>query len=610
MKKRGKKAKKEKAENEAENGTGRKGKKVLYTPSAVLRWFILIFAALYLAGMGISTALVQQKFRQDHQRYLGDIADLVKLSMNEEISDAASQGKEITLEWFIDNLEFLLATCRSDPYVNWNAAVWDSEGDKIAEREAIAYAPLDGDNTTRVIWRLKDYLTEEEMDQLAEYTVQKTASEKRQWTEYREDVSCTPERELAAISIHKKTWKKVDAQEAKKREGAYSWSRWVETEEDGSTKEEYFVCTDSRETWRWENPDIEQEDAEIVFGAFPFIPGSEAGENGWKEWRTDEYLQSFPEHIRGGHREDGTGYMEYTDDNAEADLTIPLAFEDLDSESGVRVCTMMFRMISHSWMAAADYMKYVYLGSAVFVAACIVFAAYTLEKSYRKNAETEAQRRDFTNAMAHEMKTPLGVIRGFAENLLEDPETGKREYYLRQIIGQTEEMDGAVKEMIQVSRLDSEDLALSREWINLPELLEEEMERIAVRTEERRIEVRLRHTGAAVVEGDRALLEKAFRCLLDNAVSYNRDEGIITIDVDEERCVMANTGDPIPEEDLSRVCEMLWTGSREGGTRASEEKHLGMGLYLADRIFRLHGMKMTVENTQDGVQVSVDWSGR
>ena len=610
MKKRGKKAKKEKAENEAENGTGRKGKKVRYTPSAVLRRVILIFAALYLAGMGISTALVQQKFRQDHQRCLEDIADLVKISMNEEISDAASQGKEITLEWFIDNLEFLLATCRSDPYVNWNAAVWDSEGDKIAEREAIAYAPLDGDNTTRVIWRLKDYLTEEEMDQLAEYTVQKTASEKRQWTEYREDVSCTPERELAAISIHKKTWKKVDAQEAKKREGAYSWSRWVETEEDGSTKEEYFVCTDSRETWRWENPDIEQEDAEIVFGAFPFIPGSEAGENGWKEWRTDEYLQSFPEHIRGGYREDGTGYMEYTDDNAEADLTVPLAFEDLDSESGVRVCTMMFRMISHSWMAAADYMKYVYLGSAVFVAACIVFAAYTLEKSYRKSAEAEAQRRDFTNAMAHEMKTPLGVIRGFAENLLEDPETGKREYYLRQIIGQTEEMDGAVKEMIQVSRLDSEGLALSRERIDLSELLEEETERIEVRTEERRIEVRLRNTGAVIVEGDRALLEKAFRCLLDNAVSYNRGEGIITIDVDEERCVIANTGDPIPEEDLSHVCEMLWTGSREGRNRASEEKHLGMGLYLADRIFRLHGMKMTVENTHDGVQVSVDWSGR
>ena len=606
MKKRGKKAKKEKAENEAENG--RKGKNVRYTPSGVLRRVILIFAALYLAGMGISTALVQQKFRQDHQRYLGDIADLVKLSMSEEIRDATAQGKEITSEWFADRLEFFLALCSSDPHVNWNAAVWDSEGDKIAERGAIASAPLDGDSTARVIWHLKDYLTEEELDQLAEYAAQETASEKRQWTEYEENVSYTPEGELASISIQKEKWKKVDSLEAENLEGVAGWARL--TEEDGSTKEEYFVCITSEEAWRWENPDTEQEEAEIVFGSFLFIPGSEAGENGWKEWRMDEYLQSFPEHIRGGYREDGTGYMEYTDDNAEADLTVPLAFEDLDSGSGVRVCTMMFRMISHSWMAAADYMKYVYLGSAVFVAACIVFAAYTLEKSYRKNAETEAQRRDFTNAMAHEMKTPLGVIRGFAENLLEDPETGKREYYLRQIIGQTEEMDGAVKEMIQVSRLDSEDLALSRERINLPELLEEEMERIAVRTEERRIEVRLRHTGAVIVEGDRALLEKAFRCLLDNAVSYNRYEGIITIYVDEERCMIANTGDPIPEEDLSRVCEMLWTGSREGRTRASEEKHLGMGLYLADRIFRLHGMKMTVENTQDGVQVSADWSGR
>lgn len=607
MKKRGKKkAKKEKAENKAENG--RKGKNIRYTPSGVLRRVILIFAALYLAGMGISTALVQQKFRQDHQRYLGDIADLVKLSMSEEIRDAAVQGKEITSEWFADRLEFFLALCSSDPYVNWNAAVWDSEGDKIAERGAIASAPLDGDSTTRVIWHLKDYLTEEELDQLAEYAAQETASEKRQWTEYEENVSYTPEGELASISIQKEKWKKVDALEAENLEGAAGWARL--TEEDGSTKEEYFVCIDSEEAWRWENPDTEQEEAEIVFGSFLLLPGSEAGENGWKEWRQDEYLQSFPEHIRGGYREDGTGYMEYTDDNAEADLTVPLAFENLDSESGVRVCTMMFRMISHSWMAAADYMKYVYLGSAVFVAACIVFAAYTLEKSYRKNAETETQRRDFTNAMAHEMKTPLGVIRGFAENLLEDPETGKREYYLRQIIGQTEEMDGAVKEMIQVSRLDSEDLALSRERIDLSELLEEEMERIAVRTEERRIEVRLRHTGAVIVEGDRALLEKAFRCLLDNAVSYNRDEGTITIGMDEERCVIANTGDPIPEEDLSRVCEMLWTGSREGRTRASEEKHLGMGLYLADRIFRLHGMKMTVENTQDGVQVSVDWSGR
>ncbi len=608
MKKKGKK--KAKTEKEDGNGTGRTRKRVRYTPKGVLKRVVLIFAALYLACMGLSTVLVQQKFRQDHQEYLEDIADMVKRSMNEEISGAAARGEEITSEWYANKLEFLLAVCEVDPYVNWNAAVWNAEGDKIAERAAIASAILDGNGEDRVIWHLEDYLTEEELDRLAEFIKQKTVfGEKSRWTEYEKNVNWTPEGELAAISIQYKKWEKSDTQKAENWDKPVS-RQTIRTTEDGRTEEEHFICTESREAWRWENPDTDQENTVSDFSAFLLIPGSAAGENRWKEWSRDEYLQSFPEHIRGGYREDGTGYTEYADDDAEADLTYPLYFEALDSESGVRICTMKLRMISHSWMAAADYMRYVYLGSAVFVAACIVFAAYTLEKSYRKSAEAEAQRRDFTNAMAHEMKTPLGVIRGFAENLFENPETEKREYYLRQIIGQTEEMDGTVKEMIQVSRLDREDLTLSRERIDLTELLEEEKDRIAVRTEERRIEVRLRHAGTVIVEGDRALLEKAFRCLLDNAVCYNRDEGTITIEADDGRCVITNTGEPIPEEELPRVCEMLRTGSREGRNRASEEKHLGMGLYLADRIFRLHGMKMTVENTAGGVRVSVDWSGR
>src|SRR5699024_11855964 len=63
------------------------------------------------------------------------------------------------------------------------------------------------------------------------------------------------------------------------------------------------------------------------------------------------------------------------------------------------ICTMKFRMTSHAWLAAIDYMKYVYLGGAALVAACIIFVAWTLEQSCRKSAEAEAQRRDFTNAM-------------------------------------------------------------------------------------------------------------------------------------------------------------------------------------------------------------------
>ena len=172
MKKKGKK--KAKTEKEDGNGTGRTRKRVRYTPKGVLKRAVLIFAALYLACMGLSTVLVQQKFRQDHQEYLEDIADMVKRSMNEEISGAAARGEEITSEWYANKLEFLLAVCEVDPYVNWNAAVWNAEGDKIAERAAIAYAILDGNDEDWVIWHLEDYLTEEELDRLAEFIKQKT----------------------------------------------------------------------------------------------------------------------------------------------------------------------------------------------------------------------------------------------------------------------------------------------------------------------------------------------------------------------------------------------------------------------------------------------------
>ena len=292
MKKKGKK--KAKTEKEDGNGTGRTRKRVRYTPKGVLKRVVLIFAALYLACMGLSTVLVQQKFRQDHQEYLEDIADMVKRSMNEEISGAAARGEEITSEWYANKLEFLLAVCEVDPYVNWNAAVWNA----------------DGNGEDRVIWHLEDYLTGEELDQLAEFTEQKRVLEKRsRWTEYEKNVSWTPEGELAAISIQYKKWEKSDAQKAENWDKPVS-RQTISTTDDGRTEEEHFICTESREAWRWENPDTDQENTVSKFGAFLLIPGSAAGENRWKEWSRDEYLQSFPEHIRGGYREDGTGYTE------------------------------------------------------------------------------------------------------------------------------------------------------------------------------------------------------------------------------------------------------------------------------------------------------------
>ena len=247
-------------------------------------------------------------------------------------------------------------------------------------------------------------------------------------------------------------------------------------------------------------------------------------------------------------------------------------------------------------------MTYIYLWGGVLTLLCAGLVLWTVEKTFRRRAVLEERQRDFTNAIAHEMKTPLAVIRGFAENLEEDVNKEKRGYYLEQIIGQTERMDDMVKEMVFISRLDSKEYRSVKEQISVREVLQEIITAYSARLEEKQIEVNVSCGTDFPIYGDKGLIEKAFSNLVANAVDHNRYEGRIRIDIERDKCVIRNTGEKIPEEDLPHVCDLFFTGSK---SRGGAEKHLGVGLYLAEKIFRADGLRMRVENTEDGVCVTV-----
>lgn len=102
---------------------------------------------------------------------------------------------------------------------------------------------------------------------------------------------------------------------------------------------------------------------------------------------------------------------------------------------------------------------------------CSAIVIDNLNKYYKQRELLEATRRDFTNAIAHELKTPLGVIRGFAENVLENVNETKKDYYLKQIIGQTEEMDALVEEMVYISKLDSVEGVFEKEQMLVEDIV-------------------------------------------------------------------------------------------------------------------------------------------
>ena len=109
------------------------------------------------------------------------------------------------------------------------------------------------------------------------------------------------------------------------------------------------------------------------------------------------------------------------------------------------------------------------------------------------------------------------------------------------MIRQTEEIDTLVKDMITVTRMDWEQLEIKKTPVSLWEVLDRELERLAVLAEEKRIQIISCLEEDWILPGDRRLLEEAFYNLLSNAAAYNREEGRIRVILTEGSCVVEKT---------------------------------------------------------------------
>lgn len=320
------------------------------------------------------------------------------------------------------------------------------------------------------------------------------------------------------------------------------------------------------------------------------VPYLNNGYRSWKRWQADEHLQTFPEVIYGWEQE--------TSEYAKKLLAMKTA-HCMELENGY---VLMFHQTTKPLLEAMNYLKYVYFGGFMIVLACMLKVSKVTEKTYAEREKLEETRRDFTNAIAHELKTPLGVIRGFAENLEEKTNEEKRDYYLNQIVGQTESMDEMIKEMIYISKLDSDKFVLDKKEVSFKKLIDEALESLSIYIEEKQLQVSYKGLSDRVIEGDSQYLKKAIWNLISNAVEYNQQNGQVEIIFEESTVKIRNTGNQIPEEDLSHVFDMFYTGNK---SRTSGESHLGLGLYLSKKILNMHGLQVIIGNIQDGVEVVI-----
>ena len=244
----------------------------------------------------------------------------------------------------------------------------------------------------------------------------------------------------------------------------------------------------------------------------------------------------------------------------------------------------------------------------------------------RRNREEE-MRQDFLANVTHELKTPLALIRGYAEGLqdgiADDPES--REFYLDTIIDESEKMNMIVQKVLMLNQLEFGDGSVSMENFDIADMIRNYLESASLLAQQENVSLRFEQDSPLFVWGDPFLIQEVFQNYYSNALhhvdfpsvtegsdSQKKDDGnqeheehaekVIDIRcqiIDERvRVTVFNTGKPIPEKSLPHIWEKFYKVDK-ARTRAYGGS--GVGLSIVKAIMDLHHRAYGVENYDNGV---------
>lgn len=231
--------------------------------------------------------------------------------------------------------------------------------------------------------------------------------------------------------------------------------------------------------------------------------------------------------------------------------------------------------------------------SLILAMLCAIILSFALLRVWRKQERIERVRRETTAALAHELKTPLSVLSATAELLGDNLAPEKQGHYLGVIQQQAQRMDGRVRQMLELSRLETGAKALRRTAFSLAELAQERLQ--AALPTDSTIHTEFAAQGEYEVNADRALLTRALDALLENAVQHTPEDGCITVHLADGVLSVTNTGDALPADALPRLWEAYYQADPSRSAKGD-----GLGLSIAKTVFDLHGFTCGAENTEIG----------
>ncbi|WP_168198366.1 HAMP domain-containing sensor histidine kinase [Crassaminicella thermophila] len=229
-----------------------------------------------------------------------------------------------------------------------------------------------------------------------------------------------------------------------------------------------------------------------------------------------------------------------------------------------------------------------------------------LKEDIEKERKIDLLRKEFISSVSHELKTPIALIQGYAEGLMDDVagDEESKSFYCEVIMDEAEKMGKLVKDLLELSKMESGNVSFEMKVFDIITLVEKVYAKYKPIFKEKSIDVYIDKEDKEIkVKGDPLKIEQVLVNFINNGIHHIGGERKIYISIRNEdekvRLGIKNTGEPIPEEEIHRIWDSFYKIDK---SRAREYGGTGLGLSIVKGILKFHGSSFGVLNQEDGVE--------
>lgn len=223
---------------------------------------------------------------------------------------------------------------------------------------------------------------------------------------------------------------------------------------------------------------------------------------------------------------------------------------------------------------------------AVIILSLVVsYRTYMVEQGH---FQMEQYRRETTNAMAHDLKTPLMAISGYAESLQDNVHPEKKDYYADAIFENVQHMNRLVENILELAKVEDVNRKTERVEVDLRKVTENVLKKYEILTADKKLEFDVQ--GNAVIRADADMMAQAVENLIGNVGKYALEDTVVHIAISSEGYEIRNA----IKGELDVEAEELWKPFVKGSNSRTETQGTGIGLTIVKNIAELHGFTFTL----------------